>query len=102
MSHGLFKIGPLNVIIFSLIEFPIIIILIALQYVDGINLGFPYIFFIVSYVYLCLIVKSIPYLRLKNWILFSFYVFINLISLIFHYQFWINIIFGHSMCDLCP
>lgn len=96
------KISTSNAILFSVIEFPVTLILMVLQYVDNINFGFPIIFLIFSVFYLCLIKKSIHNLNSKNWLQMFLYLTIIPIVLIFHIIVWIKIISGETMCIYCP
>ncbi len=96
------NVSPINAILFSIIEFPTVLFLIVLQYADGINIGFPIVFFILSYFYLCLIIKSIPNLKLKNWLQFFIYLIIIPTIFLFHVLIWIDIFSGQPMCDFCP
>ena len=94
--------SPIQLIFLSLFELICVSLLVVFQYVDGINLGFPLIYFFISYFYLCLVIRAIFQLRRQNIIIILLFVVVVFITIAINTTLWAVIISGQPVCDYCP
>ena len=94
--------SPIQLIFLSLFELICVSLLVVFQYVDGINFGFPLIYFFISYFYLCLVIRAIFQLRRQNIFIILLFVVVVFITIAINTTLWAVIISGQPFCDYCP
>ena len=96
------NIHPGYTIIYSVIEFIAIWILYVSQYVDGVYVGFEFLFPVMFIVFMYMFVAGICNLKRVNWIQNIIYIIIMLFFFLYNLLFIHSYISNNFRCDLCP